>query len=300
VVRFVRTGEREQVEIATPSEEGSGGSRVDLQACLPKHVLRGRQRVPVQVQVANVLQEQINQGVALLGRPLMPGAGLADGALHHVATGQSSTGKRPPKSLGPCVVEAEDFHQIDKLVTEKNLTRSLIEHRGDRRVRIGRPAPRGVAGVEIRFFASLPYAPGFHNARTWARSSIDSRAPLALRLHGHQLVRAFEQHAEADGLRLADAERVAGSKRQAAATVAGSRPGSQAPVLVAIAADGLMSRRTRPSASRSSLFRCGASNERQQIWAPDHLSAGTSASTGRGRVGTRSQANTTISYWSEP
>jgi hypothetical protein len=39
-----------------------------------------------------VLQEQIQQRIALLGRPAMPRAGLADGAFADVAAGQPTTG----------------------------------------------------------------------------------------------------------------------------------------------------------------------------------------------------------------
>jgi hypothetical protein len=54
---------------------------------------------------------------------------------------------------------------------------------------------------------------------------------------------AFEQHAEAGGVRLADAPRVAGVEQTSGpTTVAGSGSASIAPVLVAMAADGLMSR----------------------------------------------------------
>jgi hypothetical protein len=72
-------------------KEGRGGPRVHLQASLAKHVLRGRQRVAVNVQIADVVQEQVDQRVALIDRPLMPRAGLADGALHDVPTGPPAT-----------------------------------------------------------------------------------------------------------------------------------------------------------------------------------------------------------------
>src|SRR5689334_17545646 len=68
-------------------EERWCGRRVYLQTGLAEHVLRHRDRVSVQMQVPDVLDQQSEELVRLLAGPALPCASFTDGAFHHIATG---------------------------------------------------------------------------------------------------------------------------------------------------------------------------------------------------------------------
>ena len=71
----------------------------------------------MQVEVPNVPDQQCEQLVALLGGPALPRASFADRAFHDVPTGRTTARNGTPKTLGPGVVEAQQFHELDELLS---------------------------------------------------------------------------------------------------------------------------------------------------------------------------------------
>ena len=84
---------------------------------LAEHVLRHGQRVSVQVEVADVPDQESKELVALVGGPALPRAGFADRTLHHLAACGATAGNGAPKALRPGVVEAQQFHELDQLLS---------------------------------------------------------------------------------------------------------------------------------------------------------------------------------------
>ena len=74
-------------------EEARRGQGIHLQARLPEYVLCHGQRMPVQVQVTDVLKQETDERIALASSLAVTCAGLADGALHDVATRKSTAGQ---------------------------------------------------------------------------------------------------------------------------------------------------------------------------------------------------------------
>jgi hypothetical protein len=79
-------------------------------------MLRHGKRMPMQMQIADVLNQQTDEGIALLRAPAVALASFPDGSLHDVATGQSPARKGSPKTLSPGVVEAQQRDQLDQLL----------------------------------------------------------------------------------------------------------------------------------------------------------------------------------------
>src|SRR5207253_9807522 len=80
---------------------------VHLQARLAEDVLGHGQRMPVQMQVADVLQQETDKRVALGSGPTVTCAGLAHGRLHDVASRKSTAGQRAAEALRPGVIETQ-------------------------------------------------------------------------------------------------------------------------------------------------------------------------------------------------
>jgi hypothetical protein len=80
-----------------------------------------------------VLEEQDDQRVALVGRPLMPSASLTYGAFNDVATGVTPTAQGPTEPLCPRVVETQQVHELDELIAVQHLPGPRIEHASHRR-----------------------------------------------------------------------------------------------------------------------------------------------------------------------
>jgi hypothetical protein len=72
---------------------------------LTEHVLGCGDRVSVEMAVADVLDQQPEQLVGLLGGPVLPRRGLRDDAFHSITPRGTAAGDRPTEPLGPGVVE---------------------------------------------------------------------------------------------------------------------------------------------------------------------------------------------------
>src|SRR5713226_6003634 len=66
---------------------------------LPEDVSCHGQRMPVQVQVTDVLKQETDERVALASSPTVTCAGFADGALHDVAARKSTAGQGAAEAL---------------------------------------------------------------------------------------------------------------------------------------------------------------------------------------------------------